>query len=1081
MDGERKLRLCLILLVDGVIVVNSQTHKPTPKYVSMLRDIEAFLNFPWGRESFMKTISTMRLLRNPAVKDEDPVATLVKNVGQPSFRLLGFPLALQLLAFQVIPVLLEYLPTTSEDDILLNLQDEHFPTNPSLSYEDVLNAESHPNLCVKPLIPVVAPPGFIGWGEFAEQEVQDRKVSYLEELIANNHRFVKAEWPGGADIYEAIVHVYKPPRVAHEKHVFNRKKEKRPLGVRKSPPTTRKSSRRKVGESSNSGPPEDLAEQNNWLLAEVKYLREEHFKLAARTTKLERKVQFQASRPLRKLSTQRRVPRPKLKTPNTSERDVSGSDDLAADSIISLKEGEIMPRRWMERNLVDESDMRSPPSNHMVFGGSQELMEPPEFSPALNQAASRGSRASTSGVVLDLVRSFGEGDDGKEVWFLDISKCTIIFGFVNIFTRGLCTKKQVHDDEETSCPVVGEQRDNEGGENVEKDVPREAGVDSMECTDEAEKAAPLFESVVNGDASDKMDRDDGRVGLDEEKLNDVQDGMDETGVVAFNIRPSVEQPVEEAAAVTGMVGPEEVVEPQLGGTAGLMGEDELVRHEEVGEGDFGDSHLQSLIDNIVSEGRTPQLHVQTLDSISSTMALPAKVQTAQVCSTSNMTQSFGVPSMYYVWPMQSASLMVSSRNHGDGAWEIVSHAYLFRDPPKVFEPGLSKDVASIGDDRGDGMDLDTGTEEAVQKTTDEVEAVQKTSDDDKMDEVGTEEAVHKESEAVYVESDTVAASTFFGAVEDTGKAKDGEIGVPYISVGDSSPPPQRAAHCPSKMETELANALRAATKDTSEPGRLFPETESQIFALFRKTLSADKDFLHISEDKYDLDNTFFLDLSESQKWISTKHMEILMSYLGAKHSDVLMKEQSSFASPWLISHLQGKYRKFKAAINKEKVRWNENLRKFVLVPGQTWLQEVHTIYAPMIWEDRHWVGLAIHLGTRFVEVLDPFPSLYADRKVDKFMGPVVDMLPHILSNMCPSPTQKKKPFTYSRLRDIYENTRAGDCGPVAVKFLEMHAYNDPAPHLAGITDIMVDEFRKSYAVELYRELVVPLYFPPSSP
>ncbi|CAA7031894.1 unnamed protein product [Microthlaspi erraticum] len=336
-DVERKLRLCLILLVDGVLVVNSQTHRPTPKYVTMLEDIEAFLNFPWGRESFMKTISTMRPLRNPAVKDEDPVRTLVKNLGQTSFRLLGFPLALQLLAFQSIPVLVEYLPTSTPYDTLLDLPDELFPTNPSLSNEDVLNAENHPNLSVNPLIPIDAPEGFVGWGEFAEKEVQDRKIAYLEGLIANQHRFTKAEWPGGATDYEPIVHVHKPPRIAHVKHIFNRKKDKRPLGVRSSPRTSRKSSRgkEKVAECSHSASPEDLVEQNKWLLDEVRFLKEEHCKLVARTTRLERKVQFQASRPLRKLATQRRVHRSKRKTPKSSERDVSGSEDFAADSIIS--------------------------------------------------------------------------------------------------------------------------------------------------------------------------------------------------------------------------------------------------------------------------------------------------------------------------------------------------------------------------------------------------------------------------------------------------------------------------------------------------------------------------------------------------------------------------------------------------------------------------------------------------------------------------------------------------------------------------------------------------------------------------
>ncbi|CAA7031895.1 unnamed protein product [Microthlaspi erraticum] len=599
----------------------------------------------------------------------------------------------------------------------------------------------------------------------------------------------------------------------------------------------------------------------------------------------------------------------------------------------------------------------------------------------------------------------------------------------------------------------------EGSLEKQKECP-EAGV-HMDGTEQLNAEPQL-------DSADLVDRQLCTGDVEREKVNDGLPTVDDQTSLSVRTSPTVENTGGSAAAR-----PEEPAEHAL------VGDKVLGRNEEVEETGFGDCQLHAIIDNIISDGRTPQLRGQTLDSMTTTVALPVKVQTSQVGSTRNMTNSFGVPSMYNVWPMQSASLMVSSRNDGDGCREKVSHASLFREPPKVFGRDLSKDVVSSRDDCVDVMDVEAGTGTEVMAEGDSScdRCGQPHVDDDMVDADMPEEAVHVPSVAMDV-SGTVAVSTGPAAVEETAKAQAGEEDVDYISVGDSSPPPQRAAHRPSEMETELANAIREAP--VVEQGCLFPETDPQVFDLFKKTLSADRDLLHILQDKYDLDNTFFFDLSESQKWISTKHMEVLMSYLGAKHSEVLAKEQSSFASPWLISHLQGKYRKFKAAINKEKVRWDEDLKKFVMVPGQTWLEEVHTIYAPMIWEDRHWVGLAIHLGTRFVEVLDPFPSLYADRKVKNFMGPVVDMLPHILSNMCPSATQRKKPFTYARVPDIYENTRAGDCGPVAVKFLEMHAYNDPAPQLAGITDVMVDEFRKSYAVELYRELVVPLYFPPSS-
>jgi len=63
-EDPLKLPLALLLIVDGVLISNNQTHRPTFKYVKMLEDIDSFLAFPWGRESFLKTIQIMRPVRN---------------------------------------------------------------------------------------------------------------------------------------------------------------------------------------------------------------------------------------------------------------------------------------------------------------------------------------------------------------------------------------------------------------------------------------------------------------------------------------------------------------------------------------------------------------------------------------------------------------------------------------------------------------------------------------------------------------------------------------------------------------------------------------------------------------------------------------------------------------------------------------------------------------------------------------------------------------------------------------------------------------------------------------------------------
>lgn len=62
------------------------------------------------------------------------------------------------------------------------------------------------------------------------------------------------------------------------------------------------------------------------------------------------------------------------------------------------------------------------------------------------------------------------------------------------------------------------------------------------------------------------------------------------------------------------------------------------------------------------------------------------------------------------------------------------------------------------------------------------------------------------------------------------------------------------------------------------------------------------------------------------------------------------------------------------------------------------------------------------------------------------------------------------------MNGIYENKRTGDCGPVAIKFLELHAQGDGGEGMSKITDKHVGEFRKGYAMDIYKDLVVPLYF-----
>ncbi|CAF1708395.1 unnamed protein product [Brassica napus] len=159
MDEWRRIRLALIIILDGVLIASQQIHRPTLRYVQMLDDVDAFLEFPWGRESFLHTIRCMKPPKVEKGKPVDsPVDMLVLKLKQETFRLTGFPLALQLLAFRAIPLLLSKISAPLNDQTIMDLTKPNLSNHPSIELDAVLQVEVNPSLLVTPLIPVIRGP-----------------------------------------------------------------------------------------------------------------------------------------------------------------------------------------------------------------------------------------------------------------------------------------------------------------------------------------------------------------------------------------------------------------------------------------------------------------------------------------------------------------------------------------------------------------------------------------------------------------------------------------------------------------------------------------------------------------------------------------------------------------------------------------------------------------------------------------------------------------------------------------------------------------------------------------------------------
>ena len=59
-DRLTRLRLSLLVLVEGILCPTCGTTKIRPEIVSMLGDLDAFLKYPWGRESFILTVRSTK-------------------------------------------------------------------------------------------------------------------------------------------------------------------------------------------------------------------------------------------------------------------------------------------------------------------------------------------------------------------------------------------------------------------------------------------------------------------------------------------------------------------------------------------------------------------------------------------------------------------------------------------------------------------------------------------------------------------------------------------------------------------------------------------------------------------------------------------------------------------------------------------------------------------------------------------------------------------------------------------------------------------------------------------------------------
>uniref|UniRef100_A0A0D3BJM7 Ubiquitin-like protease family profile domain-containing protein n=1 Tax=Brassica oleracea var. oleracea TaxID=109376 RepID=A0A0D3BJM7_BRAOL len=110
--------------------------------------------------------------------------------------------------------------------------------------------------------------------------------------------------------------------------------------------------------------------------------------------------------------------------------------------------------------------------------------------------------------------------------------------------------------------------------------------------------------------------------------------------------------------------------------------------------------------------------------------------------------------------------------------------------------------------------------------------------------------------------------------------------------------------------------------------------------------------------------------------------------------------------------------------------------------NKVWGTDIDDVYAPVNYNDTHWIAMLISIIKRHIVVWDNICSSISPEDLDVVMELFLYMVPYLLVECASSDEQRAQyslePFTYERPTNI-PPARAGDCGVYTLKYIECHA------------------------------------------
>lgn len=139
---------------------------------------------------------------------------------------------------------------------------------------------------------------------------------------------------------------------------------------------------------------------------------------------------------------------------------------------------------------------------------------------------------------------------------------------------------------------------------------------------------------------------------------------------------------------------------------------------------------------------------------------------------------------------------------------------------------------------------------------------------------------------------------------------------------------------------------------------------------------------------------------------------------------------------------------------------------------KVWGEDVDDIYAPVNFNDTHWIAIWISIPNRHIVVWDSILRHITPVQLDEVMEPFIYMVPYLLCECAVTDEQRAKytlePYTYERPTIGVPQCHSGDCGPFALKYIECHALGMDFPRAFCSRNGKI--IREKMALDIHEEL-----------